>query len=204
MCRCPCRGRPAPNRRSRSRAGTRAPARSASAVLPVQVGPIRQTASGPAGGTPSDICHRPRRNNRSSSFMPTNDQVGRPCTHWSLRTVCFHLAQQRVHLRTRQVAIGPHGLVARHRAERAIERVAEQPRSPCARRSAIMSLHAAWRLDVRAAAPGSRAPAVAPGLRASTSIPRRREQIQRGLGFVGIGRRDAVTTSTAAAGSPTV
>ncbi len=31
--------------------------------------------------------HRPRRNRRSSSSMRTKDHVGRPCTHWSLRTV---------------------------------------------------------------------------------------------------------------------
>ena len=62
----------------------------------------RQPAWSRAGG------HRPRRNSRSSSSMPMNDQVGRPWMHWSLRTVRFHLAQQRIHLAQLEAAMGAH------------------------------------------------------------------------------------------------
>ncbi len=53
--------------------------------------------------------------------MPRKDQVGRPCTHWSLRRVVSISRSSAFISGTLEAAIGAHGLVTGHRAERALE-----------------------------------------------------------------------------------
>ena len=134
-CRCPCRDRPARNRRSRSRAATRARARARAPVLPVPVGPMMQDRIGAAraSGTVID------RAGTAGRARPADERPGRPAV---IALVAAHGAspsRAAAHSsRARSAAVGAHGRVAGHRAERAFEacaRRAPRPRSREVRRA---------------------------------------------------------------------
>ena len=100
----------------KARGQLRAPAPSCRCRSVPSAGPHQWPAAADGG-------HRPRRNRRSRSSMPTNDQVGRPCTHWSARSVVSISRSSAFISGYRQPAIRAHGLVTGHGAERALERL---------------------------------------------------------------------------------
>ena len=98
--------------------GNRSASSRAMSDLPAPVGPISKQRA------PAAAAHqRPRMNNRSRSPSDSRTHVGRPWLHWSARARALHFAQQRVHFRQGEIALGAHRGMAGHGAEQAIDRL---------------------------------------------------------------------------------